>query len=496
MHTEHRRIAAILAVALCLMPMAVAGDSPDLATAKAMSRAYAEVAARVLPSVVQVDVMRMHYPEGDFIDVREIPDDVILKQFLSRFQDVNLTPSPSTVLRVPRFEGDFGSGVLLDAAGHILTNHHVIGNGGDIRVSLFGSKRPYEADLVGADADSDLAVLKLRNPPADLSVARLGDSDLVDFGNIVLAIGSPAEYSHSVSAGVVSGKNRHQADGAVYQRFIQTDAALNPGNSGGPLYNLDGEVIGINTRIHTFSGGSQGLGFAIPVNLAKTIVAQIIEKGHVERGWFGIENTTDDPDISVELGHDGGGAVVDRVIAGSPAEQAGILPGDLVIEVDGGRVEDADQLVYQIADTPIGKVVPVVLLRDRKRVELALVVGTKPSDAAPPPVGADEVEPSAPNEDLSERLGAIVRDLDDEVRERFEIPPQIEAGVAVMAVAPDGALLREFVRPGAIVLAVNGRTVNNVDDFRTEMAAVPDGKAIILRLVGQNGYSHVLLKPE
>ena len=269
-----------------------------------------------------------------------------------------------------------GSGFIVDGKGYVVTNNHVIQGASDISVSL-NDGRAYKAKLVGTDNKTDLAVLKI-DAGRKLPSVTFGDSDAINVGEWVVAVGNPFGLEQTVTAGIVSAKGRSIGQGP-YDDFIQTDAAINPGNSGGPLADIDGNIIGVNTAIFSRSGGYMGIGFAIPSNMAKKVIKQLIEKGEVVRGWLGIAIGELKPDEMKKRGVSGGVAIAD-VYRGHPAYEAGILPGDVIVEFDGKKVDSVKELQRLVAGTPIGKSADVVVVRGSTRKTLKVEVAKMPDD--------------------------------------------------------------------------------------------------------------------
>jgi Do/DeqQ family serine protease len=383
-------------------------------------------------------------------------------------------PRPNMPRRAPEEDTTrstgIGSGVIIDAEGHILTNNHVVADADNIKVELAHEKgKTYKAEIVGTDPNSDLAVIKLTELPPNLPVAALGDSDDLKPGNIVLAIGSPLGFKQSVTQGILSAKDRNLNE-LAYERFIQTDASINPGNSGGPLVNLDGDVVGLNTMISTTSGrsGSIGIGFAIPINQAKSVVSQLIEKGSVTRGWLGIAMNPEDPEISKELGHDGTGVLVTEITPDGPAYKAGVRRGDLITSLDGIAIRDNDHLRYLVADMAPDRVIPLMVIRDGGKIELSLTIQAQPEDLYTSARhsnngdgdtlgGADEVSSS---------LGLSVRNLDAAMREKYGIAESVTEGEVVTEVDATGEAQNAGIRVGTVIIEMGNEPVVDVAAFR------------------------------
>ncbi len=449
---------------------AMALDSENIRTAKALSNAYAEVVEHVAPAVVGIETEKViKRSEGGMGGIGGMPDNPM--DFFERFFDMppgmgmpRGMPGPR---RMPERAPDedtrstgIGSGVIIDSEGHILTNNHVVADADNIKVELAHEKgKTFKAEIVGRDPNSDLAVIKLTELPSSLPVADLGDSDLLTPGNIVLAIGSPLGFKQSVTAGIISAKERNLGE-LAYERFIQTDASINPGNSGGPLVNLDGEVVGLNTMISTRGGsGSIGIGFAIPINQAKGVITQLIEKGSVTRGWLGIVMNPEDEEISRQLGHDGTGVLITEVDPAGPASKAGIRRGDLVVSFDDTAIRDNEHLRYLVADTAPGRDVPIVVLRDGEKVNLTLSVEAQPEDLysgarrlGKGGNGGGDLEGS---EEVASSLGMSVRNLDAAAREKYGIAESVEQGVVVTEVDSTGEARNAGIRPGTVIIEMN-----------------------------------------
>jgi serine protease Do len=353
--------------------------------------------------------------------------------------------------QVPReFEQKgLGSGVIITKDGYILTNNHVVEDADEIQVKL-SDKEKYTGKVVGRDANTDLALVKIE-PPRDLPAAVLGDSDRLRVGDWVIAIGSPFGLEHTVTTGIVSAKGRVIGSGP-YDDFIQTDASINPGNSGGPLFNLRGEVVGINTAI--VSSG-QGIGFAIPVNMAKEELPQLREKGKVTRGWLGVQIQAWEPGLAQKFGlKEERGALVGRVMEGEPAEKAGIQKGDVILEVEGHAVKDTRDLLNTIARLQPGQTAKVLVFRDGKEKTLTVNLGERPADAEvagqPPPSKED-------------RLGLTVQDIPAEMAEQLGL--EKPEGVLVSSVKPGSPAAKAGLQRGDLIHEMEHQPVRNAQDY-------------------------------
>src|SRR5262245_1872859 len=356
-----------------------------------------------------------------------------------------------------------GSGFVVRADGIVVTNNHVVDGAKEITVVL-GDGRELAGKVLGRDAKTDLAVVKVDGK--DLPVARLGDSDQLRVGDWVVAIGNPFGLDNTVTAGIVSAKGR--AVGRPYDDFIQTDAPINPGNSGGPLFDEQGNVVGINSAIYTQGGGNIGIGFAIPINMAKTLVPELETHGHVTRGWLGVTIQKLTPEVGESLGVDPThGALVSAVTPKSPAAKAGIEPGDVVLRYDGKAIDEHHGLPSLVAATPVGSTVALEIIRDGKPRTLDVTVAKldEPVESNPPAEGKG-------------RLGLMLRNLSPDERERRELPAA--GGVLVGGVVPDSPAARAGIEAGDVVLRVNRTQVASVDDVKAAVAKIPEGKAVML----------------
>jgi serine protease Do len=452
-----------------------AGESENIKVAKAMSNAFAEVVERVGPAVVGIETEKNLPVSGDGGEDDDGPD--FLDRFFDQIPQLPRELAPRLRRRfspeMPRRSQGVGSGVIIDAQGHILTNNHVVADADSIKVEFPNEKgKTYKAEVVGRDPNSDLAVIRLTDHPAKMPFARLGDSDEIKPGNIVLAIGSPLNFKQSVTQGVVSAKGRTLGE-IAYERFIQTDASINPGNSGGPLVNLDGEVVGLNTMISTRGGGggSIGIGFAIPINQAKSVISQLIEKGEVTRGWLGIEMNPEDEEISRELGHDGTGVLVARIDPSGPAGKAGLRQGDLIVNFDGIAIKDNEHLRYLVAETAPGRDVPVEAIRNGEKMKLAINIALQPNDLYSRARGGRRPgDGRGPGDGQAEtagsRIGVTVRNLDARAREEFNLPEKIASGVVITKVEEGSDAAEKGLRPGAVILQIERLPVSDVATFR------------------------------
>lgn len=380
--------------------------------------------------------------------------------------------------RIPNSPGS-GSGVIIDADGHIVTNNHVIGDATEIEVRL-SDKSTLIGQVIGKDPDTDLAVIKV-TPEHPLAYAKFGDSSSVRVGQWVLAVGNPFGLDRTVTLGVVSGIGRENINLSRYENFIQTDASINPGNSGGPLFNLHGEVIGINTAIINFA---QGIGFAIPSNMAKQVIQQLLAKGRVVRGWLGVGIQPLTPELARKFGvREGEGVLVNEVFEKDPAASAGIRPGDIITKIDGNPVDSPNRLSRLVAGLIPGATTKVEVVRDQ--VRLTLDVGlTERRDAA--------VAASLPQVRTEVKLGLDVQDLTAGLAEKFKLHEN--KGVLVTKVEPGSLAQSEGLREGDLIKEVNRAEVGTVGEFSAAISKVRRGETVLLRVLREKRAFYVVLK--
>jgi serine protease Do len=365
-------------------------------------------------------------------------------------------------------EGDFkqqslGSGFIIDSEGYIVTNNHVIDNADEIKVKLTNGKA-FDAEVVGRDSKTDLALIKIDGSNG-LKPLPLGDSNALRVGTWVLAIGSPFGLEQTVTAGIVSAKGRVIGAG-LYDDFIQTDASINPGNSGGPLLNMRGEVVGINTAIMSRGGGNDGVGFAIPVSLAKGIIEQLKNEGKVTRAWLGVGIQDLTPELA-DYYHvkEQKGALVTQVYEGDPADKAGIKTGDIILEVEGKKISSGRDLSRSIANAPVGAQIPIIILRDDKKVTVHVELTERVDSDAPVKVAAKR----------SNGLGIQISELKPETARRAGLPEN-EKGVLVTHVQPGGKGEMAGIQPGDVIKEINRKPVTTPKEVKRQIDEVKSGE--------------------
>jgi serine protease Do len=379
--------------------------------------------------------------------------------------------------RGPQRQRGLGSGFIIDRDGTILTNYHVVDGAEKIVVTL-SDGRSFDGKVLGRDQKTDIAIVKI-NAAQDLPIAPLGDSDRLEVGEWVMAIGNPFGLDHTVTTGIVSAKGR-QIGAGPYDNFIQTDASINPGNSGGPLLNMRGEVVGINTAIFSQSGGNIGIGFAIPTNLVKGVLPQLKDKGKVVRGYLGTVIQRVTPELADTLGlKSPRGALVAEVAKDGPAERAGVRAGDVIVEFDGKELKDSTDLPLQVAAVTPGKTVPVKILRDSREITLSLTVGE---------MKEKEVVASSAEGDL----GLAVRPVTPEVAENLGLDRA--EGLLITSIKPGSAADEAGLRKGDVITQINRRPARSLADYRQEVEKAGKGKALLLLVRRGEGSLFVALK--
>ena len=365
--------------------------------------------------------------------------------------------------RGPQRQRSLGSGFIIDGDGSILTNNHVVENAQKIVVKL-ADEQEYEAKVIGRDPKTDIAVIKIE-AKTKLIPANFGDSDGLEVGEWVMAIGNPFGLDSTVTSGIVSAKGRHIGQGP-YDNFIQTDASINPGNSGGPLINLRGEVIGINTAIFSRTGGNIGIGFAIPVNLVKELLPQLRGKGKVTRGYLGVLIQKVTPEIAESLGMEKSqGALVANVSKDGPADKSGVKVGDVIVEFDGKEIKDSGELPIIVARTPVDKKVRMKVLRDKKELSLNVAVGE---------LKDEEVVASAPEKG---EMGLTVQRLTPQIAESLGL--EKADGIVVSAVEPGSAADEAGIRRGDVIIEIDRKPIRNLDEYKKSIATIRKGKGVL-----------------
>jgi serine protease Do len=442
-----------------------------------LSNTFTGISKKLGPAVVNISTTQViEKPKGGK-NKRRLNDP--FQDFFDRFFD-----SPDNG---PDAERSLGSGVIVDKKGFILTNDHVIDQATKIEVALDGDSNHYSAKLIGTDKDTDIAVIKIE-ADHELPVAKLGNSDGVQVGDWVLAFGSPFGLNSTVTAGIVSAKDRANV-GHQFQRFIQTDAAINPGNSGGPLVNMAGEVIGINTAIYTGSRGFEGVGFALPSTTAISVYNQLITNGKVTRGSIGItfqEDRSNNPVLMKELGVPYG-IVVEAVEPGSPADKAGIQPGDVITNVNGQPIHNGADLVNPIASTPVGQSVQIRFVHNKQAKDVALTVADR--SKLFPQTARNDAEGANP-EETPGQFGLHVEDLTSDLAHKLGMGNI--TGVVVSEVEPASFAEDIGFNRGDVITEINHVPVGGMNDYRREVAKLKPGQDVLYRVARRTDNDRVL----
>lgn len=453
--------ALVMMLALIAVPLAARG-APE---------SFADLAEELSPAVVNISTSQNIDRSDRSGDGNPLED---------LFRDLNPQGRPDA----PRQRQSLGSGFVISADGMVVTNNHVIEDADEITVN-FPDGLSLTAEVVGTDPQTDIALLKVKHD-APLPFVGFGDSDGARVGDWVLAIGNPFGFAGSVSAGIISARNR-DINAGRYDDFIQTDAAINRGNSGGPLFNMDGEVIGVNTAIISPTGGSIGIGFSVPSNLALKIVKQLQDFGVTRRGWLGVRIQSVNEEMAEALGIDEPkGALVAEVTGGGPAEAGGIEAGDVILKFDGKDVDEMRDLPRLVADTAVESTVRVVVFRKGKTQTLKVTIGLLEEDAlTAAAVSPAEDEPGAGT--TLGRVGLTLRPLSNAAREEFGIAEDV-IGVLVSDVEPGGAAAEKGVQPGDVIVEVGQEPVTTPAEVEARVAAAAElQKKSVLFLIQSKG---------
>lgn len=464
-------VAFLLLTSLLAAPITLAA-SENLDALKRLEKGFAYVAEKTSPAVVSIEVKALREAHSPF---RRHPffgeDDFLGDDFLEQF--FGLPPRRGQEKRRPQQKQPKqmqpiagGSGVIVSAEGYILTNHHVIKEAGEIAVSL-NDGREFPATVVGSDASSDIAVVKIEEK--NLPFLKLGNSDDLAIGEWVVAIGNPMGLQTSVTAGIVSAKGRNNLKITDFGDLIQTDAAINPGNSGGPLLNLKGEVVGINTAIMSTSGGYMGIGFAVPSKIVQYIMDQLIKSGEVTRGFLGVALQDLDKELAAAFGlQDAKGALINDIVAGSPAEEGGLLRGDIVLKVNGKSIQNANTMVQEVGMLPPGSKVSLELFRKGKIETVKVQI-------------ADRSKVLASAEESVEKIG-------------IDVSASGSNGVVVSRVEHGSVAMMAGIQEGSVILSVNRKEVNSPEEYYAQVNEAIKEKKVLFLLRQGNVVRFVHLK--
>lgn len=468
-------VLSLLTAVLCSPVFADEVDTNGIETLRKTSKAFSGVAKQATPAVVAVQVRSEVQPQTSGYGYGSPFDDDFFERFFGR----RFPQTPQR--RGPQYREGQASGFVISADGYVLTNHHVIDGADEISVVMSGGHKYEDVELVGSDDKADVALLKI-NDVENLPYLELGDSDDLEIGEWVIAIGNPFGLTETVTVGVVSGLGRDNVMNRgedVYQDFIQTDAAINPGNSGGPLLNLDGKVMGINSAIYTRDGGYMGIGLAVPVNMAKAIQDQLITTGKVQRGYVGISMQR----IPSEMAEffkleDNKGALVTSVTEDGPADKAGLKKDDVVIRIDNKKIEDPQDLKNVIGFTAPDTDVEFTIVRDGKEKKITVTVGSK-----------DESE-LADTSDIGKKFGLSVRTIDEDMADQYNAEEGV--GVVVVEVEASSPAARAGIREGMVILEVNREEVTDVGEFNEAIKESGESNKVLL-LIDRGRYAQYIV---
>lgn len=456
-------------VHILVMGLVVALLQPADSDAKAVSPDFVVLAKKLNPTVVNIRTAKNIKPKQRPRRQQQNPyGNNFLDDFFNRFFD-------EMPQQRPHREQSLGTGFIVSPDGYILTNNHVVNGADDVMVKL-SDGREVKGEIKGVDEKVDLALIKITEKDT-LPFAEMGDSDSLEVGEWVMAIGNPFGLSHTVTAGIISAKGRVIGSGP-YDDFIQTDASINPGNSGGPLFSSEGRVIGINTAI--IAGGGGGIGFAIPVNMAKTIVNQLRESGKVTRGYLGVRFQPLTADLAKSFGLESDkGALIAAIERDTPAERSGLMAGDVIVEYDGKQISDGSELPRYVAATPVDKKVRVVIFRNGSKQDVMLVVGRlkdKEGDS-----GSDRGKDN-------DRIGITVEEIRKENVDRYAL--RDSKGLVVTEVKPGSSAEEAGITAGSVVMELNGQRPETVKEFNAAVAGMKKGDVVRLLLRRPDGSAH------
>ncbi|MBV8549497.1 MAG: DegQ family serine endoprotease [Alphaproteobacteria bacterium] len=480
---------ALKRIALSLIMLLPVFAVPPQASAHSGPAGFADLAEKLLPAVVNISTTQTVKTHGSMEDMPDLqlPPGSPFEQFFHDFMDKQKNAPrkhKATAL---------GSGFIIDPTGYVVTNNHVIEDADEITVILQDDTN-LPATVVGRDKKTDLALLKI-DSKKPLTAVTWGDSDKARVGDWIIAIGDPYGLGGTVTAGIISARSRDINSGP-YDEYLQTDAPINRGNSGGPMFNMEGEVIGINTAIFSPSGGSIGIGFAIPSSLAKNIIEQLKSNGHIRRGWLGVHIQTVTPDIAKGLGMDHAhGALVSDVTPDGPAAKAGVQQGDVITSFDGKDVPDMHRLPLMVAETDVDKTVGLNVFRKGQEIQLKVKVGELKAkdDSANDDDDQKDEQPAAPNAEKISDLGLSVSVLNDTLRQRYDIKKGV-SGLVVTTVSPDGVAADQGIQPGDVITEASQQEVKTAKALKDiTMQAKKDGKPLLLLVSRQDDLRFVAI---
>lgn len=451
-------------------PLVQADDQAAIEALIQASKARAAIVKKVKDAVVHIRVERLVQGQGNSNNSFDFFNEELERLFPGRrFPQQN-----------PRFRQEgLGSGAILDKRGYVITNHHVVGDADKIIVRLSDGTE-VEGKLIGTDRPSDIAVIKIESE--NLKVIPIGNSDDIDVGESVIAIGNPFGLSQTVTFGIISAKGRSGVGITEYENFIQTDAAINPGNSGGPLINLKGEIIGVNTAIYTRSGSYNGIGFTVPINMAQSIMNDLIETGTVSRGYLGVGIQDVDSALAKRFGlKENRGVMITSVLNDYPADAAGIEVGDVVIGLDGKPIQNMNEFRNKIALARSNTTVELELIRKGKVQKIKVTLAERPQDPTNNP-RKPEVETF---------MGMSVEDVT--VKTQEDLGYEMESGVVITEVEPDSPAEEAGLQPGVLITEVDRTVIKNKDDFKEAMQQADEEEGVLLLIQNQQGSRYIIV---
>ena len=440
-------------------------------------KAFVEISKRVTPAVVNISTTKTMkgMEKGRLFPFFQDP-------FFRRFFGDEFFREHEMPRK--RKEQSLGSGVIVSDDGYIVTNNHVVEGADEIKVVL-SDRKEFVGKVVGADPKTDLAIVKIK--ASDLPAIVWGDSDQIEVGEFVLAIGSPFGLNQTVTSGIISAKGRANVGIADYEDFIQTDAAINPGNSGGALVNIRGELIGINTAIFTRSGGYMGIGFAVPSNMAKSVMDSLVKEGRVTRGWLGVYIQDITPELAKQfkLGNNRG-ALISDVMEGSPADKAGLQRGDIILQYNGKEVENNSHLRNIVSQTQVGKTIDIKISRDGRTELLKVVIGELPAEIAKGESGEGGADGIF--------QGLTVQNLTSELKERLDIPEKIR-GIVVTGVDADSPAGEFGLKLGDVIMQINRKDIKTLKDFNKAADEIKKGDGVLILVYREGMTIYITLSP-
>jgi len=480
------QLLAALVFSLVLSAIPAAAQDNDIAMLERSGKAFTSVVKKAGPAVVYISVEKTVKDSGGK-HMEELFDNPFFKRFFGeqfeQFQQQQ--PQRRQSRRMPKQEGA-GSGFIIAPDGLILTNNHVVEDADKITVKL-ADKREFAAKVIGTDPQSDVALIKIE--AVGLPTLPLGDSNQLEVGEWVIAIGSPFELSQSVTVGVVSAKGRNRIGINDYENFIQTDAAINPGNSGGPLLNIKGQAVGINTAIFSRTGGSMGIGFAIPINMAKSVEEQLRSHGKVVRGWLGLIIQDIDENLAQSFGlNKAEGVLVSEVTSGSPAEKAGFKQGDIVLDLNGTPLTDVSDLRNRVAMIPPGTAATLNIIRDGARQQASVMIAEQPADFSEGAKAKMKLQSGS----VLDKLGLTLQDLTPDVAAQFGYSKG--QGVIVTEVEAGSPADNVGIEPGQLIEEVNKVRVRTLAELKAALKKSDSSKQVLLRVRSGEYSRYVVLK--